>query len=247
MNAGFPEASRARRIAWHEHPDEIAWASRAAAAACAALESALDAHGAARVLLSGGSTPAPIYRALADAGIEWGRVEVGLVDERDVDADAGGSNARLLRSTLLHGRAAAARFTSLRDVRLTIAQDVAAANARWHASTRIPLAVVVLGMGDDGHTASLFPGAVDLDAALASREPYAAIDATGCAVAGAWTRRISLTPAGLSESGRRLLLIRGAEKRTVLERALASGGVREMPIRAAFDLPGTPLDVHWCA
>lgn len=251
MNAAqspFSDSLRVRRIAWHEYADESEWAKQASAAVRRALQRALDTSAAVRMLLSGGSTPAPVYRALSDADIDWERVEVGLVDERDVDPGADGSNARLLRATLLQGRAAAAGFALLRDTHRTIVADVVAANAQWHASTTdSPLAVVVLGMGDDGHTASLFPGAANLDAALASREPYAVIDASGCPVAGAWTRRISLTPSGLSESGHRLLLIRGAEKRAVLARALAVGDAREMPIRLAFDLPGAALDVHWCA
>ena len=106
--------------------------------------------------------------------------------------------------------------------------------------------VAVLGMGNDGHTASLFPGSADLDRALASPLPYAALDASGCPVAGDWPLRITLTPAGLARTRHRLLLLRGETKREVFLRALQGDDVRELPIRAALGIGLEPVRVHWC-
>src|SRR3546814_8470575 len=89
-------------------------------------------------------------------------------------------------------------------------------------------------MGDDGHTASLFPGMLGLEQALASPTAYVAVDASGCPGSGQWPRRISLTPAGLEPSRMRLLLIRGEHKRRLFERAMDGTDPLELPIRLAF-------------
>ena len=100
-------------------------------------------------------------------------------------------------------------------------------------------------MGGDGHTASLFPGMRGLEAALASEDANVAVDARGCEGAGPWPTRISLTPAGMSGAALRLLLLRGEDKRVVFEQARSGTDAREMPVRAAFELPGAPLQVYW--
>lgn len=229
------------RVALHEFRNDDGWAWACAVAVAAALRRTLEERPRARLLVSGGTTPAPAFRALSQAPLAWDRVDIALVDERWLRPDDPDSNAHLVRAQLLRGHAAAARFESLTRPGRGI--EAAVADANLHASHAAD--VVLLGMGDDGHTASLFPRMRGLDAALASRNAYVAVDATGCPGAGPWPMRISLTPAGLAPAHTRILLLRGAGKRDVFERALDGDDVAAMPVRMAFLTPGAPLQVYW--
>ncbi|WP_028917294.1 6-phosphogluconolactonase [Pseudoxanthomonas sp. J35] len=231
------------RVEWFEHRDAEAWIHAVAADMERILAVELAIRGEARMLLSGGTTPAPVYEQVAVAPLDWPKVTVGLVDERWLSPRDSASNARLVRESLLE-RADVGHFEPLVREGLTLAESVHAANLE--ASHAADACLAVLGMGNDGHTASLFPGSADLDRVLASDQPYAALDATGCPVAGEWPLRITLTPAGLARTRHRLLLLRGQTKREVFERALAGDDVRELPIRVALGLGIEPLRVHWC-
>jgi 6-phosphogluconolactonase len=223
------------------HADADAWLRSAVADIAAGLQRALDAHGEARLLLSGGSTPAPVHRALAHEALAWERISVGLVDERWLAKDDLASNARLLRETLLEEGAPGARFEPMKlPPHHRIEDSVRDANRHPVAG-----AVCVLGMGEDGHTASLFPGSADLAAAFNSADDYIAFDAGSAPVAQPWPKRITLTPAGLARTATRVLLLRGARKREVLVRALEGEDAFELPVRAAFALPGESLRIHW--
>ena len=239
MNA--PIGANAPRF--HDCHNDDAWTWAAAVAISSALRRELEQQPRARLLLSGGTTPAPVFRALSKAPLDWSRVDIGLVDERWLLPSDTDSNAYLVSAHLLRNHAAAAHFESLTRPGRTIEMALGAANL--HA--RRPPSVIVLGMGDDGHTASLFPHMPGLAAALASPLAYVAVDATGCAGAGPWPRRISLTPAGLAPAATRILLLRGNTKRKVFEQALAGTDPQEMPIRIAFTTQGAILDVYWCA
>ena len=224
------------------HGDADAWIEAIAAEMAQALNNDIATFGRARMLLSGGTTPAPIYELLSDQGLEWARVEVGLADERWLSPQDKDSNAWLVRDSFLR-HAEGAHFDPLVRVGLPIAECVHTANLL--ATHSQPACLVVLGMGNDGHTASLFPGSADLPQALQSKHPYAALDATGCPVAKNWPLRITLTPHGLALAGQRLLLLRGPQKLDVLNAALASGDVHAYPVLAAINAPGNKLRVHW--
>lgn len=230
------------RMRLHTYDSVTQWAWGAAVSLASALGRSLEDRPRARLLLSGGSTPGPVYNALAKAPLEWGRVDVALVDERWLQPNDPDSNARLVRETLISHQAAAARFETLTQPGRSIEEAVATAN--MHA--RSPADVVVLGMGDDGHTASLFPHMMGLREALATRAAYVAVDASGCPGAGRWPRRISLTPAGLEPAHTRILLIRGERKRELLDEVLAGDDPLEYPVRMALLTPGEVLHVHWC-
>ena len=194
------------------------------------LQKSVDERGEALLIVSGGTTPKRFFTALALSAIDWARVTITLADERCVPDDNPRSNARLLRETLLRDHAAAARFAPLADSRLAPEQELAAANARI-ADLPLPADVVVLGMGDDGHTASWFPGADNLAEAI---DPGARALVLPMRAPGAPEPRLTLTARVILRARALALHIEGADKLKTLERALGPGPIEEMPIRAAL-------------
>lgn len=223
------------------HADKAAWVDAILGDALTAIRFDLERKRRARILLSGGTTPADVYAALARVTLDWAAVELALVDERWLPPDDANSNGRLVRETLLVGPAAAAHFTPVLVAGRSCEHAVREANR-----TATPASVALLGMGADGHTASLFPGMAGLREALAAAQDYVCVDAGASAGAAPWPQRISLTPAGLGRARLRLLLVRGEQKRQLLLRALAGRDALEFPVRAALYLPGEPTRVHWC-
>jgi len=226
----------------YRDPDD--WIEKSAAEMAAALAEGIAENGRTRMLLSGGSTPAPVYQAVAELDLAWDRVEVSLADERWLSPQDRDSNAWLVNEHLLK-RTEGVHFDPLVRIGKPLAECVYAANLQANHSQ--PPSLVVLGMGNDGHTASLFPGSRDLPRVVESTLPYAALDATGCPGANQWPLRITLTPRGLALSRHRLLLLRGAQKLEVLRHALDNNDPQQYPILNAINLPGARLRVHWCA
>jgi 6-phosphogluconolactonase len=238
-----PQTDASATHVLHVHPNREVWTWAAAVAIAAELRRELALRPRARLLLSGGGTPGPVYRAVAQAPLDWDRVDVGLVDERWLLPDDPDSNAWLVHHELLHDRAAAAHFEPMTQAGRHI--EGAAATANAHARQQATCAV--FGMGEDGHTASLFPGMEGLDRIFASQRDYVVIDAHDCPGARQWPRRISLTPYGISRIPHRLLLLQGERKRMIFEQALMSGDRQRWPVLTTLDSThGTPLEVHWC-
>ena len=175
------------------------------------LRQQLEAVGPASLCVPGGSTPAPMFKALSSLPLDWANITVFLNDERWVPASHPRSNSAMLRQTLMNGPAASADYLDLYTGDPT--PDGAAPALSERIKALLPITVLVLGMGDDMHTASLFPGAPGLDRLLASDAP--AVMAAG----GGAEPRITLTAPALQSALNIHIMIKGAQKRAALEAA----------------------------
>ncbi|SFS56687.1 6-phosphogluconolactonase [Sulfitobacter marinus] len=200
------------------------------------LKNALLSNDRVSLAVPGGTTPGPIFDSLSAASLDWSRVQVMLTDERWVAPDHEMSNARLLRQRLLVGPAAAAGFTPFFVDGLTAAE--ASESLSDTVSQYLPLSVLVLGMGADMHTASLFPGSDGLAEAMASDAPAVC----PINVAGQDIGRITLSRPALEGAMATHLVIFGDEKRAAVERALTLPA-HEAPIGALLK----EAVVHWAA
>lgn len=210
-----------------------------------ALSSAIRERGRANLAVSGGSTPKPLYQALSSADIDWEAISVLLVDERWVDPGQTGSNEDFVRNHLLQDKAANASFYGLKNAALSPASGLHDQIASL-PDDLFPLDVTILGMGNDGHTASWFPDAEGLHSALAEdAAPLAAIRSRASDITGAHTDRMTLSLPPLRSSRLSLLMLTGEEKRKTLELALADGPVSAMPVRALLRAAETNLHIHW--
>jgi 6-phosphogluconolactonase len=223
------------------YADMDALSRRVASDIAAHLAHAIAARGLASLVVSGGRSPVKLFEQLRSQTLDWSRVCVALADERWVEPTDAGSNERLVREVLLRDRAAAARFSGLKNA--APSPDLGAVSA-WETFARVPrpFDVTLLGMGDDGHTASLFTGSPNLRSAL---NPAAVAGCVGMWAPSAPQPRLSLNLSALLDSRRVMILITGEAKWRAYVAASEDGAVEDMPVRAVLRQRRTPVEVLW--
>lgn len=205
------------------------------------LQSAIETRGYAVMFVSGGSTPKPLFHALCQKSLAWEKVRVGLCDERWVNKEHPDSNENLVRTHLLQSNASKAEFIGL------YFDKISSDDAEELCTQRVkkllwPIDVVILGMGEDGHTASLFPHNPKLLEALDLTSENLCIAITP---QSAPHPRMSLTLSALLCAEHLYLHFEGESKRSVFESALGGEDVLEFPIRAVLHQEKRDIEVYY--
>ena len=205
------------------------------------VESAIDARGAALLALPGGNTPKPIYKKLAAAKLEWKRVTLIPGDERLVPMQSELSNVRAIAQAFLPTGARVIPITGdIADYHLAgNSADARLQDLKW------PPDLVWLGMGADGHTASIFPGP-DLEDALNAPKTRRAVGVMPDPMpADAPVARVTLTRAAILSARTILIAITGQAKRDLLEQSIKDGHSSKLPIGRVLAECDQPIDIHW--
>lgn len=229
---------------WWDYDDADEMADAVASDVEFIIDSALDARGAALIALPGGSTPGPVFERLAKAKLNWKRVTIIPTDDRMVAPTDKLSNVGVLAKTFLP--LGARVIPLIGDAKVDYKQ------AGFDADTRLgdmkwPLDLVWLGVGADGHTASIFAGP-DLTAALDAPATCKAIGVMpGELPAEAPVPRVTLTRATLMATRTLTIVLRGKDKRAVLEKAIEDGAKSRVPIGRVLAGTELPIDIHWTA
>lgn len=202
------------------------------------LNDAVKAQGTATLVVSGGRSPVAFFQSLIKQPLDWSKLVVSLADERWVPVEHADSNAGLLKKHLLQGPAAKARFVGLYNVAANL--EDAAEQADRALAELPPIDVLILGMGDDGHTASLFPNSPNLAEALkldGTRRCWPMLAPT------VPHQRLSMSRSLLASAKQKVLSISGQGKLNTLNDALGGTDIAALPIRAFLQ---PTLEIYWC-
>ena len=228
---------------FHEFTDQQALCRNLSQLICAALKKAIVARGKASLVVSGGSTPVPLFAALSEISMEWGRVFITLADERWIEVSDRESNEASVREHLLRNQAKDAHLHGLKNSHASAVEGEKECEEGLRLFP-VPFDIVILGMGPDGHTASLFPGATRLGHALDMDSGRLCMAMTPVT---APHDRMTLTLPALLDSRQIYLHLSGEKKRDVYERVLGGNSIEEMPIRAVLGQGKVPVEVYWAA
>jgi 6-phosphogluconolactonase len=210
-----------------------------------ALEEAISLRGRAVLAVSGGSTPVAFFKALSKLELAWEQVTVFLVDERMVPASHERSNAKLVRDNLLQNNAANAFFVPMFQGAFDEGDAAHQIETVMKRAQLVPADFAILGMGNDGHTASYFPGGDHLADAIDPRQTALILPMHA---EGAGETRLTITLPVILAARHLALHIEGKDKRDVLDKALADGTrVMDMPVRAVFEYTVRAVEVFWAA
>lgn len=209
----------------------------------AELAQGISKNGRASLVVSGGRTPLGLFKVLGQQTLDWSKVYITLADERWVNTTDDASNEKLVHENLLQSKLAPAHFVGLKNNQTTPFNGAAEAEQALKDFPQ-PFDVVILGMGDDGHTASLFPGAINLYPALDMNSGHLCM---GMVPLTAPFERITLTLPALLNSRHIYLHLVGDDKRQVYNQAMAGNDVNQMPVRAILKQIKVPVDVFWTA
>jgi len=210
------------------------------------LERRLQQDGQASFIIPGGTTPAPVFELLSKTELNWKNITIAPSDERWLERDHDNSNEKLIRQTLLINQASSAHFTGMKSDHDTATQAQQQCSARYQ-QIPLPYEIIMLGMGPDGHFASLFPKSNPVQEALdiENEKSCIAIEATGCAVAGKFTERMSMTLSAILNSRQIILLFTGEEKLAIFEKAKSNNDSNRLPICALIHQNTVPVDLFW--
>ena len=215
----------------------VALAGRIAALLTAGIKN----NGKASLAVSGGSTPVALFKQLSGINIPWQNVVITLVDERWVEPTEADSNERLVRAHLLKNNAAVATFIGMKNAAPT-AVDGEAKFEQLLQNISQPFDVLILGMGRDGHTASLFPDAENLAVATDMDSGRTCI---GLSPIAAQHERMTLTLPAILNSRQIFLHIVGQDKKALLNKAAEKGPASQLPIRFILRQNTSPLSICW--
>lgn len=233
---------------WNQGADAQSLAENLAGELVLQIEQAIHQKNQAVIALSGGSTPKPLFKVLAEHHIDWSKVVITLVDERWVPETHELSNAAFMKQHLLNGLPESVVFVPLYQAAQTVEASMSLVLDEYCKATGStpknlrPFDVVILGMGGDGHTASFFPDASNVSelVSLEASQPLLT-----CQSPSTQVERITWSLPSLLNTDFLALHFTGTSKLDVFERAAAGGCISELPIRSAIFQNHVPLNVYY--